>query len=44
MMTHNEKVKGEQAGMRAQLQEAIVYLNNIGAKARLLSAKIGQNP
>jgi hypothetical protein len=32
------------AGIRAQLQEAIYYFNDIGAKSRLLSAKLGRNP
>jgi hypothetical protein len=40
----DEQSKGELSGLRAQLQESIDYLNDIGAKARLLSAKIGRNP
>jgi hypothetical protein len=42
--TDDEQAKGEMSGLRAQLQESIDYLNDIGAKARLLSAKIGRNP
>jgi hypothetical protein len=44
MMAHEEKTKNDQSGIRAQLQESIDYLNGIGAKARLLSAKIGRYP
>jgi hypothetical protein len=40
----NEQFKGELSGLRAQLQESIDYLNDVGAKARLLSAKLGRNP
>jgi hypothetical protein len=44
MMTQEERAKSEQSRIRAQLQESIDYLNDIGAKARLLSAKLGCNP
>jgi hypothetical protein len=44
MMSQEEKTKNDQISIKAQLQEAIDYLNDIGAKARLLSAKIGRNP
>jgi hypothetical protein len=44
MMSQEEKTKNDQISITAQLQEAIDYLNDIGAKARLLSAKIGRNP
>jgi hypothetical protein len=37
------KAKGKRSGIRAQLQERIVFLNDAGAKTRLLNAKIGQN-
>jgi hypothetical protein len=42
--TQDDQAKGDMAGIRAQLQEAIYYLNDIGAKSRLLSAKLGRNP
>jgi hypothetical protein len=42
--TDDEQSNGELFGLQAQLQESIDYLNDIGAKARLLSAKIGRNP
>jgi hypothetical protein len=44
MMNQDEKNKDDQSGTKAQLQEAIDYVNDIGAKARLLSAKLGRNP
>jgi hypothetical protein len=34
----------EASGVRTHLQELVTYLNDVGAKTRLLSAKIGQNP
>jgi hypothetical protein len=44
MMTLEERAKGERLGIRAQLTEFVVYLNDVGAKSRLLSAKLGTNP
>jgi hypothetical protein len=44
MRTHEERAKGDQTGVRAHLQEYIDYINHVGAKARLLSTKIGRNP
>jgi hypothetical protein len=42
--TYDEQSKGDLAGIRAQLQEFIDYMNDIGAKLRLFSAKISRNP
>jgi hypothetical protein len=41
---HEERVKGDHVAIRDQLSESMNYLNDIGAKARLLSAKLGRNP
>jgi hypothetical protein len=43
MMSHEEKTKYDQSRVRAQLQEYIDCINDVGAKTRLLSAKIGRN-
>jgi hypothetical protein len=43
-MVQEERVKGERSGIRAQLQELVTFLNDVGAKTRLLSANIGQYP
>jgi hypothetical protein len=44
LMMHEERAKGMQSSIKAQLQEAIDRLNDIRVKARLLSAKIGRTP
>jgi hypothetical protein len=44
LTTEGDQSQAGIASVKAQLQEAIDYLNDIGAKARLLSAKIGRNP
>jgi hypothetical protein len=36
--------RNDESGMRSQIQEAMNYINDVGAKARLLSAKTGRNP
>lgn len=42
MMTHEKNSKGEQASTKGHLQEAITYLNDIGAKATLYSGNQSQ--
>jgi hypothetical protein len=41
---YEDKGRNDESGMRSQIQEAMNYINDVGAKARLLSAKIGRNP
>ncbi len=42
--TMSDRTKGDRVGVRMQLQEFELYLNDLGTKSRLLSAKIGENP
>jgi hypothetical protein len=44
MLARESRSQGDRAEARVQLREFETYLNDIGAKTRLLSAKIGHNP
>jgi hypothetical protein len=44
LQAQDKKGKHDQAGLRAQLQESMDDMNDVGVKACLLSAKLGRNP
>jgi hypothetical protein len=44
MLASDDRTQEDRVEIRSQLHELETYLNDIGSKTRLLSAKIGQNP